>query len=79
MRERNAFYEPLFYKSKVSPGVMTEKFIGDLNGIEDSHIDVVVSTLILSAVKAVDKTLEEIQRVLAPVNDLFLFLIELNN
>ena len=68
LRERNAFYEPLFYKSKVSPGVMTEKFIGDLNGIADNQIDVVVSTLILSSVPNAEKTLEEIQRVLSPVS-----------
>ena len=67
--ERNAFFEPLFYKSKEKfPGNKMEEFVNDLKAVKDCYIDVVVSTLILSSVKNVESTLSEIQRVMVPVS-----------
>lgn len=69
--ERNAFFEPLFYKTKDKfPGVKMEKFVigtvENMEGVKDKYIDVVIATLVLCTAKNVDKALEEILRVLAP-------------
>ena len=69
--ERNAFFEPLFYKNKDKfPGMKTEKFvtgtIENMEGVQDRHIDVVVATLVLCTATNVEKALNEIIRVLAP-------------
>ena len=49
-----------------------EKFVlgfsEDMKDVPDNSIDVVVSTLVLCGVESVEKTLSEINRILAPVS-----------
>jgi len=58
-----------------------EKFVlasaEDMKGVEDNSVDVVVSTLVLCSVRSLEKTLQEVHRVLAPVillNDILKFM-----
>ena len=48
-----------------------EKFVlasaEDMKGVEDGSVDIVVSTLVLCSVRSLEKTLQEVHRVLAPV------------
>ena len=77
--EPNAFFEPLFYQNQSKhPDIKMEKFVlasaEDMKGVEDDSVDVVVSTLVLCSVRSLEKTLQEVHRVLAPVfllNDIF--------
>ncbi len=39
----------------------------DMKDIEDGSINLVVSTLVMCSVQSIEKSLKEIQRVLAPV------------
>ena len=71
--EPNAYFEPYFYKNQSKhPTVKMEKFVvapaEDMKDVEDNSVDVVVSTLVLCSVDNVEKTLKEVQRVLAPVS-----------
>ena len=50
----------------------------DMKDIEDGSMDIVVSTVVMCSVQSIEKSLKEIQRVLAPVNIFLLFLISLN-
>ena len=71
--EPNPFFEPLFFERQAKhPSIKMDKFVlgtaEDMKGIEDSSIDAVVSTLVLCSVDCLEKTLKEVQRVLAPVS-----------
>lgn len=70
--EPNAFFEPMFYERQSKfPSLKMERFVlakaEDMKDIEDGSIDIVVSTLVLCSVESVEKTLSEVERVLAPV------------
>jgi ubiquinone/menaquinone biosynthesis C-methylase UbiE len=45
-------------------------FAEDMKEVEDNSIDIVVSTMVLCSVRSIQKTLNEIQRVLAPVSSI---------
>ena len=80
--EPNAFFEPFFYQNQSKyPTVKMEKFVlgqaEDMKGVADNSIHsgdiiVVVSTLVLCSVDNVKHTLKKVQRVLAPVSQLYL-------
>jgi SAM-dependent methyltransferase len=70
--EPNAFFEPLFYQNQSKhPDIKMEKFVlasaEDMKGVEDGSVDIVVSTLVLCSVRSLEKTLQEVHRILAPV------------
>ena len=72
MVEPNTFFQPMFYERQNKyPSLQMERFVlgkaEDMKDIEDGSIDIVVSTLVLCSVESVEKSLKEIQRVLAPV------------
>lgn len=76
--EPNAFFQTTFYENqKKYPDVKMHRFIQamaeDMKGIEDESVDVVVSTLVLCSVESMEKTLEEVGRVLTPVSPTFPF------
>ena len=56
-----------------------EKFLlthaEDMKEVADNSMDVVVSTLVLCSVKNVKQTLEEVQRVLAPVSYIVAYIV----
>lgn len=69
--EPNAFFEPMFYERQSKyPSLKMERFVlgkaEDMKDIEDGSMDIVVSTLVMCSVQSVEKSLKEIQRVLAP-------------
>ena len=79
MVEPNAFFEPLFYERQQKSDIKMEKFLlthaEDMKEVADNSMDVVVSTLVLCSVKNVKQTLEEVQRVLAPVSYIVAYIV----
>ena len=75
--EPNAFFEPMFYERQSKyPSLKMERFVlgkaEDMKDIEDGSMDIVVSTVVMCSVQSIEKSLKEIQRVLAPVNILLI-------
>ena len=73
MVEVNPFFEKQFFeKQKEHPHIVMKRFVvgfaEDMKEVEDNSIDIVVSTMVLCSVRSIQKTLNEVQRVLAPVN-----------
>jgi ubiquinone/menaquinone biosynthesis C-methylase UbiE len=73
--EVNPFFEQQFFeKQKEHPHIVMKRFVvgfaEDMKEVEDNSIDIVVSTMVLCSVRSIQKTLNEIQRVLAPVNSI---------
>ena len=71
--EVNPFFEKQFFeKQKEHPHIVMKRFVvgfaEDMKEVEDNSIDIVVSTMVLCSVRSIQKTLNEVQRVLAPVN-----------
>ena len=70
--EVNPHFKDQFFAKQIDhPHIQMERFIvgfaEDMKGVADNSIDIVVSTMVLCSVRNVDKALQEIQRVLAPV------------
>jgi ubiquinone/menaquinone biosynthesis C-methylase UbiE len=75
--EVNPFFEKQFFdKQKDHPHIVMKRFVvgfaEDMKEVENNSIDIVVSTMVLCSVRSIQKTLNEVQRVLAPVNTSFI-------
>ena len=73
--EVNPFFEKQFFeKQKEHPHIVMKRFVvgfaEDMKEVEDNSIDIVVSTMVLCSVRSIQKTLNEVQRVLAPVSSI---------